>query len=60
MVITLNNGDKIEMRALPQFRELKEYILTRRDELTGRKNGGGGVAAGVGGGDDTSGQGFSA
>jgi Bacterial PH domain len=35
MVVTLRNGDKIEMRALPQFREMKEYILKRRDELTG-------------------------
>ncbi|KAH7624417.1 hypothetical protein Ndes2526B_g00615 [Nannochloris sp. 'desiccata'] len=34
MVVTLRNGDKIEMRALPQFREMKEYILKRRDELT--------------------------
>lgn len=37
MVITLNNGDKIEMRALPRFIEMKEYILKRRDELTGGK-----------------------
>jgi len=35
MVVTLRNGDKIEMRALPQFREMKDYILKKRDELTG-------------------------
>eukprot|EP00887_Chlorella_sp_A99_P004046 scaffold11.g4046.t1 len=42
MVVTLRNGDKIEMRAVPQFKELQAYILRRRDELTG---GGGGGAA---------------
>lgn len=35
MLVTLKDGSKIEMRALPQFLELKEYILKRRDELTG-------------------------
>lgn len=35
MLVTLKDGSKIEMRALPQFMELKAYILQRRDELTG-------------------------
>ncbi|GAB4813712.1 hypothetical protein N2152v2_000758 [Parachlorella kessleri] len=37
MVVTLQNGDKIEMRAIPRqaHMELKEYILKRRDELKG-------------------------
>jgi hypothetical protein len=47
MVVTLRNGDKIEMRALPQFRELKEYILKRRDELTGGNNGSGSNGSGL-------------
>lgn len=34
MVVSLRDGSKIEMRALPRFRELQEYILKRRDELT--------------------------
>lgn len=33
MVVTLRNGDKVEMRALPKFRELQQYILDRRDAL---------------------------
>jgi hypothetical protein len=33
MVVTLKNSDKIELRSLPQFLELKKYILERRDEL---------------------------
>lgn len=37
MLITLDNGDKIEMRALPRFIEMKEYILKRRDELSAAK-----------------------
>jgi hypothetical protein len=40
MVVTLNDGSKIEMRALPQFREMRDYILERRDALTGAKSGG--------------------
>lgn len=44
MVVTLRDGSKIEMRALPQFKELKQYILERRDELTGGSGGGGGSA----------------
>jgi hypothetical protein len=46
MVVTLRNGDKIEMRALPQFREMKDYILKRRDELTGG-NGNGSTGSGL-------------
>ena len=34
MLVTLRNGDKIEMRALPRFLEMKAYILRRREELT--------------------------
>jgi len=41
MVITLNDGSKIEMRALPRFLEMKEYILKQRDDLTGGGSGGG-------------------
>lgn len=33
MVVTLKNSDKIELRSLPKFLELKQYILERRDEL---------------------------
>ncbi|DBB18135.1 TPA: hypothetical protein ACH3X3_003111 [Trebouxia sp. C0006] len=33
MVVTLKNGDKIEMRSLPKFMELKKYIKERRDAL---------------------------
>lgn len=33
MVVTLRNGDKVEMRSVERFRELKEYILARRDAL---------------------------
>jgi hypothetical protein len=35
MVVVLRNGDKIELRSLPKFLELKQYILDRRDALTG-------------------------
>ena len=51
MVITLKDGSKIEMRALPEFLELKKYILQRRDELSGSGNGnsGGGNKGGDGG-----------
>lgn len=30
MLITLTNGDKVEMRAVPRWMELKKYILDRR------------------------------
>ncbi|KAK9919023.1 hypothetical protein WJX75_008741 [Coccomyxa subellipsoidea] len=33
MVVTLRNGDKIELRSLPKFLELRDYILKRREEL---------------------------
>lgn len=35
MVVTLNNGDKLEMRSLENYKELKAYVLARRDELVG-------------------------
>ena len=35
MLVTLRDGSKIEMRALPRFREMRDYILQRRDELRG-------------------------
>lgn len=35
MVITLKGGDKIELRAVPRYKELEEYILKRKDELKG-------------------------
>ncbi|CAL5222885.1 g5313 [Coccomyxa viridis] len=38
MVVTLRNNDKIELRSLPKFLELKEYILKRREELSDTKN----------------------
>lgn len=44
MVVTLRDGSKIEMRALPQFRELQKYIIQRRDELTEGGGGGGTVS----------------
>ncbi|GBF88053.1 ribonuclease P [Raphidocelis subcapitata] len=47
MVIVLRNGDKVEIRSLEKFQELKEYILQRRDALTGRAAG---AAAAAGGG----------
>jgi hypothetical protein len=37
MVVTLNNGDKVEMRSVDNFRDLKQYILDRRDALGGGK-----------------------
>uniref|UniRef100_A0A061R5X0 Ribonuclease p n=1 Tax=Tetraselmis sp. GSL018 TaxID=582737 RepID=A0A061R5X0_9CHLO len=37
MVVTLKNGDKVELRALDRFKELQEYILERRAELTGER-----------------------
>ncbi|GFR49759.1 hypothetical protein Agub_g11920 [Astrephomene gubernaculifera] len=38
MVVVLNDGSKIEIRALDRFRELQSYILKRRDELAPRSN----------------------
>jgi len=35
MVVTLRNGDKVELRALDRFKELEKYILDRKAELTG-------------------------
>ncbi|KAF8055742.1 hypothetical protein HT031_006646 [Scenedesmus sp. PABB004] len=48
MVIELANGDKLELRSLEKFKELKEYVLARRDALGGGPRGGkgsGGAAA---------------
>lgn len=36
MVVTLNNGDKVELRSVPRFQEMKAHILSRRDALVGR------------------------
>lgn len=36
MVVVLRDGSKVEMRSLDKFRELKEYIEKRRDELAPR------------------------
>lgn len=33
MVVTLRNGDKVELRSLERYKELKEYVLQRRDAL---------------------------
>ena len=35
MVVTLNNGDKVELRSVPRFQEMKAHILSRRDALVG-------------------------
>ena len=35
MVVTLKDGSKLEMRALPKYKELQDYILERRDALRG-------------------------
>ena len=34
MVVTLHDGSKIELRALPRYKEMEDLILRRRDELT--------------------------
>lgn len=47
MVVTLRDGSKIEMRALPRFRELQEYILKRRDELVAADSSSNKVSGGV-------------
>ncbi|KAK9868246.1 hypothetical protein WJX84_008617 [Apatococcus fuscideae] len=39
MVITLKNSDKIEMRSLPRFKELRDYILERREALAPQEKG---------------------
>ena len=33
MVVTLKNNDKIEMRSLPKFKEVRDYVLKQRDSL---------------------------
>ena len=34
MVIELKSGDKVELRAVPRFLELRKYVEERRDALT--------------------------
>lgn len=36
MVVVLRNGDKVEVLSVEKFKEIRDYILQRRDELTGR------------------------
>ena len=50
MVVELKNGDKVEMRALPKFRELQAYILERRDALKSAGSKGSGKVRSPGGG----------
>uniref|UniRef100_A0A7S0R2K7 YdbS-like PH domain-containing protein n=1 Tax=Chlamydomonas leiostraca TaxID=1034604 RepID=A0A7S0R2K7_9CHLO len=45
MVVTLNNGDKVELRSLDKFLELKKYILERRDALAPPKPAGASAAS---------------
>lgn len=45
MLVTLNDGSKIEMRAMPKHVEMKEYILKKRDELTSKSGGSGNALA---------------
>eukprot|EP00878_Enallax_costatus_P043585 GHUV01051610.1.p1 GENE.GHUV01051610.1~~GHUV01051610.1.p1 ORF type:complete len:154 (+),score=26.57 GHUV01051610.1:45-506(+) len=35
MVIELKNGDKLELRSVEKFKELRDYILARREALGG-------------------------
>jgi hypothetical protein len=52
VVVRLAGGDSVEMRAVPRHKELREYILARRDALLGVADGGaGGLGAGGGGGE---------
>lgn len=39
MVIELKNGDKLELRSLEKFKELRDYVLARRDALGGGPSG---------------------
>jgi hypothetical protein len=50
MVVTLRNGDKVEIRSLDRFKELKDYILERRDALAPAAAGGAGGGGKSGGG----------
>jgi len=45
MVVTLKDGSKVEMRAVPKYRELQQYILDRRDALKGSSKGSAGRSA---------------
>lgn len=33
MVVTLKDGSKVELRALDKYKELRDYVVARRDEL---------------------------
>ncbi len=39
MVVELRSGDKIEMRAVPQWQELRDYITERVQTLRASKGG---------------------
>lgn len=34
--MTLNNGDKVELRSVPRFQEMKAHIISRRNALVGK------------------------
>lgn len=36
MLVTLTSGDKVELRAVPRFLELRKYVLERRDALVAK------------------------
>lgn len=36
MLITLKSGDKVELRAVPRFLEMRKYVEGRRDALAGK------------------------
>lgn len=35
MVITLDGGDKLEMRSVPEWQEVRDYVLQRKDAIRG-------------------------
>ena len=45
MVVTLKDGSKIEMRAVPKFKELQAYIEERRKALGNRSSSGGSISS---------------
>eukprot|EP00892_Ulva_mutabilis_P011549 jgi/Ulvmu1/8767/UM048_0022.1 len=36
MVITLDGGDKLELRSVPGWKEVRDYIVERRDAIRGK------------------------
>ena len=38
MVVTLKDGSKVEMRAVPRYKEMEKYILERRDAMKSRSS----------------------